>query len=145
MHWWFIYLFIYLFIFVFLGLHPRHREVPRLGVDRAVAVSLHHSHSNVGSELSAGYTRAHSNTRSLTHWVRPGIKPLSSWILVVFINHWATMGIPHFFKFCFIFIDIYLTNKMVRYLKCTTRWFDICIHYERIPPKLIKISTTSQI
>ena len=30
------------------------------------------------------YTTAHSNTRSLTHWARPGIKPTSSWILVDF-------------------------------------------------------------
>ena len=35
---------------------------------------------------SATDTSAHSNARSLTHWVRPGIKPASSWILVGFIN-----------------------------------------------------------
>ena len=34
---------------------------------------------------------------SLTHWVRPGIKPESSWMLVGFINHWATKGSPFFF------------------------------------------------
>ena len=45
----------------------------------AVATSLHHSHSNTGS---------------LTHWVRPGIKPPSSWMLVGFVNCWATMGTP---------------------------------------------------
>ena len=28
------------------------------------------------------YAAAHGNARSLTHWVRPGIKPASSWILV---------------------------------------------------------------
>jgi len=32
------------------------------------------------------YTTAHSNTRSLTHWARPGIKPTSSWILVGFVT-----------------------------------------------------------
>ena len=31
---------------------------------------------------SATYTTAHGNTTSLTHWVRPGIEPVSSWILV---------------------------------------------------------------
>ena len=36
----------------------------------------------------------HSNARSLTHWVRPGIEPVSSWMLVGFINHWATTGTP---------------------------------------------------
>ena len=32
--------------------------------------------------MSAIYTAAHGNTRSLTHWVGPGIWPESSWILV---------------------------------------------------------------
>ena len=40
------------------------------------------------------YTTAHDNTRSLTHCLRPGTKPASSWILVGFITHWATMGTP---------------------------------------------------
>ena len=37
------------------------------GLIGAIASSLHHSHSNIGS---------------FTHWARPGIKPTSSWILV---------------------------------------------------------------
>ena len=52
-----IFLFIVYFIFycililVFLGLHPRHVKVPRPGgLTGAVATSLRHSHSNVGSE-----------------------------------------------------------------------------------------------
>ena len=32
------------------------------------------------------YTTAHSNTRSLTHWARPGIEPTTSWFLVRFIS-----------------------------------------------------------
>ena len=32
------------------------------------------------------YTTAHSNTGTLTHWSRPGIKPESSWILVKFVT-----------------------------------------------------------
>ena len=32
------------------------------------------------------YTTAHGNAGSLTHWVRPGIEPTSSWILVRFIS-----------------------------------------------------------
>ena len=37
--------------FFFLGLHPWHMEVPRLGgLVRAIAASLHQSHSNAGSE-----------------------------------------------------------------------------------------------
>ena len=36
--------------------------------------------------LSLTYTTAHGNVRSLTHWVRPRIKPKSSWILVGFVT-----------------------------------------------------------
>ena len=58
--------------FCFLGLHPQHMEVPRLGVE---------------SELqSTTYTTAHINTRYLTPWVRPGIEPVTSWFLVVFVS-----------------------------------------------------------
>ena len=45
------------------------------------------------------YTTAHGNAGSLTHWVRPGIEPEFSWMLVGFINHWATVGTP---IFCFL-------------------------------------------
>ena len=43
---------------------------------------------------SVTYTTAHGNSRCLTQWVRPGIKPMSSWILVRIRFHWATMGSP---------------------------------------------------
>ena len=46
------------------------------------SVCLRSSHSSTRSELSATYTVAHSKAGSLTHWVGPGIKPESSWILV---------------------------------------------------------------
>ena len=43
--------FFFFCLLVFLGPHPRHMEVPRLrGLIGAVAASLHHSHSNAGSE-----------------------------------------------------------------------------------------------
>ena len=43
---------------------------------------------------SATYTSVHGNSRSLTYWARPGIKPTSSWILVRFLTCWATTGTP---------------------------------------------------
>ena len=48
---------------------------------RTVAASLHHSHSNTGS---------------LTHRVRPGIEPVSSWILVGFMTAepWQELPTP---------------------------------------------------
>ena len=76
-------------------------EVPRArGWIRAATASL--LHSNTGSELmSATYTAAHGNARSSTHWVRLGIEPISSWILLEFITHWATMRTPSI-QFCVI-------------------------------------------
>ena len=44
--------------------------------------------------ISVTYTTAHGKAGSLTHWERPGIEPTSSWILVRFLTHWATMGVP---------------------------------------------------
>ena len=58
-----------------------HRPMPELQQHRIWAVS-------------ATYTTAHGNAGSLTHWARPGIKPATSWFLVRFINHQATMGTP---------------------------------------------------
>lgn len=52
---------------------------------RALAASLQHIHSSVGSELHLWFATAHHNTRSLTCWERPGIRP-SSWILCQVLN-----------------------------------------------------------
>ena len=49
--------------------------------------------------MSATYTAGHGNAGSLTHWARPGIVPASSWMLVKFVNHWATTGTPPLY-FC---------------------------------------------
>ena len=62
-----------------------------MGPIEAVATSLRHSHSNVGSNPMT-YTTAHGNAWSLTHWVRLGIEPPFSWLLVGFSNRWATVG-----------------------------------------------------
>ena len=50
---------------------------------------------------SVTYTTAHGNCRILNHWVRSGIEPESSWILVAFINWWATKGTPEVTNFTF--------------------------------------------
>ena len=44
--------------------------------------------------MSATYTTAHGNARSLTHWARPGIEPAISWFLVGFLDHCAMTGTP---------------------------------------------------
>ena len=73
-------------LFFFLGLYPCHMEVPRLGgLIGAVATSLQHSHSNA---------------RSLSHWVRPGIEPTTSWFLVRFVSTAPQWELPkQIFKF----------------------------------------------
>ena len=54
-------------------------DVPRLGVK---------------SELQLpAYTTAHSSTRTLNQWCT-GFESTSSWILVRFVNCWATIGTP---------------------------------------------------
>ena len=84
------------FFFFFLGLLPQHIEVPRLGVQlelqlpayaRAIATwdpsqvcDLHHS----------------SRQCRILNPLSEAIKPASSWILVRFVNHCATMGTPLF-------------------------------------------------
>ena len=50
------------------------------GLIGAAAASLCHSQRNT----SVTYTTGHGNAGSLTHWARPGIEPLSLWILVEF-------------------------------------------------------------
>ena len=60
------------YFFFFLGPHQQHMEIAKLGVELEL-------------QLQA-YTTALSNTRSLTHWAGPGVKPTSSWILVGFFT-----------------------------------------------------------
>ena len=78
-------LFIYLIFFgLFRAAPAAYGSSHVRGWIRAAASSLYHSHSNAGS---------------LTHWVRPGIEPISSWILVGFINRGAPTGTPGFYFF----------------------------------------------
>ena len=44
--------------------------------------------------LSVTYTTAHGNAGSLTHQVRPGIKPKSSWILIAFVSAAPLRALP---------------------------------------------------
>ena len=57
------------------------------GQVRASAACLHHSHSNARPEPCQWPTpQLNSNTRSLTHWWKPGIELASSLILVGFVT-----------------------------------------------------------
>ena len=65
----------------------------------AATVGLCHSHSNPDPCLVFDIDIAHSNARSLTQWVRPGIEPASSWILVRFVTTEPQWDLPMNFSF----------------------------------------------
>ena len=71
------YTFSFLFFLVFFC---RFRATPvAYGGSQATAATLH---------------KAHGNARSLTHWVRPGLEPATSWFLVGFVSaasHWQLL------------------------------------------------------
>ena len=100
----FLFLFFFFCLFIFLSFF---RAAPvayggsqARGPIGAVVASLHRSHSNTGIQAaSATYNVAHSNPGSLTHWARSGIEPAFSWILVGFVNRWATRGTPITFSY----------------------------------------------
>ena len=65
------------------------------GQIRAITGGLCHSCSKARCEPNLPtYTTVSSNTRSLTHWAGPGIKPSSSWILVRFVNAESQWELP---------------------------------------------------
>ena len=79
----------FLFVFVF-WLFRAYGSSQARGCVGATAARLHHSHSNA---------------RSPTHWVRPGVEPTSLWILVGFVGsrefpHWFLRQLPclHFHR-----------------------------------------------
>ena len=75
--------FYFILFFVFLGPHLQHMEVPRLGVKWSCSCRPTPQPQQYWIRAeSMTYTSAHSNAGPLTHWMRPGIKLKSSWILV---------------------------------------------------------------
>ena len=66
----------------------------------AVATGLHHSHSHAGSEQRLWPT----TTACLTHWARPGIEPVSSWMPVVM----RTFKIYYLTNFCEFIQNIFI-------------------------------------
>ena len=65
---------------------------------------------------SVTYTAACSNTRSLTHWGRPGIQPTSSWTLCKLLNLLSHTGTPVYsFKSYFLLrkLNLWLQKALV--------------------------------
>ena len=67
------------FFFCFSGPHLWHMVVHWLGTESEL--------QQCGTQAaSVTYTTAHGNSGSPIHWLRPGIKPTSSWILAGFAS-----------------------------------------------------------
>ena len=81
----------FFFFFSFSGAAPTghggSQARDRIG---AVADGAHHQ------AASTTYTTTHSSARSITHWARPGIKPVSSWMLVRFTSAKPWQELPPF-------------------------------------------------
>ena len=60
--------------------------------------------------VSAAYTTAHGNARSLTHWTRPGIEPTTSWYLVGFISTLPRWEVQRKIKLKFFIPTVLILN-----------------------------------
>ena len=83
------------------------------------AAGLHHSHSNARSKPPLRFTlQPRGKAGSLIHWVRPGIKPASSWILCWALNPLSHNGKSwNNFLFCFVFIGLHSRHMEVHRLE----------------------------
>ena len=89
--------FFFFFFLAFLGLYPWHMEVPRLGVKPELQLPAYTT-ATIPPDPSGvfDHTTAHGNTRSLTHWARPGSHLASSWLLVTAEPWQEIPGHTHF-------------------------------------------------
>ena len=82
---------LFVYLFCFLGPHRQRMKVTSLGVKlelQLLAYTRSEAYLQPAPQLMA-------TLNPLTHWVGPGIEPTTfSWILVGFLTHWATTGIP---------------------------------------------------
>ena len=79
------------FLFFFLRLHLRHMEVPRVEVESELQLP---AYTTVAATPDPATSVTHTTACSITQWARPGIEPTSSWILIRFLTHGATMTTP---------------------------------------------------
>jgi len=62
-------------------------EVPRLEVQSELQLPAYTTATPTWDPtVSVTYTTTHGSAGSLTHWVRPGIEPATSWLLVRFVS-----------------------------------------------------------
>ena len=83
--------------FVILGLYLRHMEIPKLGIELELQLPAYTT-GTAARDLSQFCNLHHSSQqcRILSLLIKDRNWTLAtSWLLIGFINHWATMGTPH--------------------------------------------------
>ena len=90
-------------------------EVPRLGVESELQLPAYTTATVIQIQAtSATYTTAHGNAGSPTHWVRSGIKPASSWILVGLTTE-PRRELPEIYSL-FYYLESWVLNRLGRLL-----------------------------
>ena len=100
------------FFLVFLGPHSWHMEVSRCHIG---GVPIPQPQQCPMWTMSDNYTTAHSKSRSLIYWVRPGIEPPAcSWMLVRLISTkpWWKLQNSLFFFFCILGLHLWQHMKV---------------------------------
>ena len=114
------YFFFFSFLFFFFLGPYLHKSSQSRGQNKAIATmprpQQHQTWAASATFTTAHNTAAHGNGGSLTHWVRPGIEPASSWILIRLVTLWATKGTPCGFFFFLIFLGPHLHHMEVPWL-----------------------------
>ena len=108
---------------------------------RTVAAILCHSHSQHQIQaLSATYSTAHGNDKSLTHRARPEIEHVSLWILVRFISAESQWELFSFFFFFFFFLSliIYMTLKVSKSVSLGNRCWYRNLHAEAFHGSILR-------
>ena len=113
----FTHCFLFVFAFFFLGPYPQHMEGARLGIELELQLLAYEPCLRLPHHSS-------QQCWMLNHWVRPGIEPLSSWVLVWFVTCWTTMGTP---VFCFNFFVLFLHRKKAVRLRLLRIWLSLLV------------------
>ena len=88
-------LFSFLFVCLFWGPHPRHMEVPRLGVISEPQMPAYaRATATPGPSRICDLHHSSRQSRILNPLSKARGRTCTSWFLVGFINHWAMMGTP---------------------------------------------------
>ena len=111
----FFFLFFFFFFLLFRATPTAYRGSQARGQIRVAAASLHHSRSNTGTKPCLRPTPQLMAMPDPLHWARPGIELASSWMLVRFINRWATKGTPETLILHFpSFQEYFITRNTVK-------------------------------